>query len=161
MSQDELVGAYIEGSITRRTLIRRLVAAGVSLGAATAYAHHLAPKAAAKGSGPNEYPIVKLRILSETTEEIAKDKGVNVRVKTADPCELTLELRVEQGNTWFSLGEKGVKFGASGGKKEVLVKFSDSGELNRKKKSRVEIQAISNEGIYDPVVASKEKELAG
>ena len=137
MSNHELVGAYVEGAISRRTLIRRLVAAGVSLGAATAYAHHLAPKAAAKGSGPSEYPSVKLRILSETTEEIAKDKGVNVRVKTADPCELTLELRVEQGNTWYSLGVKQVTFGESGGKKDVLVKFSDAGDLNRKKKSRV------------------------
>ena len=161
MSQDELVGAYIEGTITRRTLIRRLVAAGVSLGAATAYAHHLAPKAAAKGSGPSEYPSVRLRILSETTKEIAKDKGVRVRVRSADPCDLTLELRVEQGNTWYQLGVKEVKFGQSGGKKEVLIKFSDSGELNRKKKSRVFVTAISDEGIYDPVVASKEKELEG
>ncbi len=161
MSNDELVSAYVEGAISRRTLIRRLVAAGVSLGAATAYAHHLAPRAAAKGSGPNEYPIVKLRILSDTTEEIAKDKGVNVRVKTADPCELTLELRVEQGNNFVSLGAKKVNFGQGGGKKEILVKFDGSGELNRKKKSKVEVYAISNEGIYDPVVASKEKELAG
>jgi len=161
MSNHELVGAYVEGAISRRTLIRRLVAAGVSLGAATAYAHQLAPKAAAKGSGPSQYPIVKLRILSDTTEEIAKNKGVNVRVKTADPCELTLELRVEQGNTWYSLGVKQVTFGESGGKKEVRVKFSNSGDLNRKKKSRVTVQAISNEGIYDPIVATKEKELDG
>ncbi len=108
-----------------------------------------------------EYPIVKLRILSETTEEIAKDKGVNVRVKTPDPCELTLELRVEQGNSWYQLGVKEVKFGESGGKKDILIKFSDSGDLNRKKKSRVFVEAISNEGIYDPIVATKEKELAG
>lgn len=161
MSNHELVGAYVEGAISRRTLIRRLVAAGVSLGAATAYAHHLAPKAAAKGSGPSQYPIVKLRILSETTEEIAKDKGVNVRVKTPDPCELTLELRVEQGNSWYQLGFKEVKFGESGGKKDILIKFSDSGDLNRKKKSRVFVEAISNEGLYDPTVASKEKELDG
>ena len=88
MSQDELVGAYIEGAITRRTLIRRLVAAGVSLGAATAYAHHLAPKAAAKGSGLNEYPIVNLRILTDTTKEVGKDSVLRVRVKSADPCTL-------------------------------------------------------------------------
>lgn len=161
MSQDELVGAYIEGSITRRTLIRRLVAAGVSLGAATAYAHHLAPKAAAKGAGPSEYPVVKLRILSDTTREIAKDKAVRVRVKSADPCELTLDLRVEQGPAWYVIAFDKVKFGEGGGKKDIKIKFSDAGDLNSKKKSRVFVEAISAEGIYNPVVASKEKELAG
>lgn len=161
MSDDELVGAYIEGSITRRTLIRRLVAAGVSLGAATAYAHHLAPKASAKGTGPDEYPRVKLRILSDTTEEIAKDKGVRVRVKSADPCDLTVGLRVEQGNSWYQLGYKELSFGNGGGKKEVLIKFSDSGDLNRKKKSRAIVEAVSAEGVYNPVVAAKAKELAG
>ena len=160
MSNHELVGAYVEGAISRRTLIRRLVAAGVSLGAATAYAHHLAPKAAAKG-GLNEYPRVKLRILSETTEEIAKDKAVRVRVKSADPCELTVELRVEQGNSWSQLGFEEVKFGESGGKKEIKIKFSDAGDLNRKKRSKVTVQAISNEGLYDPIVAIQKKVLAG
>jgi hypothetical protein len=160
MSNDELVGAYIEGEITRRTLIRKLVAAGVSLGAATAYAHHLAPKASAKGFGPQEYPRVRLRILSETTAEIARDQSVDVRVKSADPCELTLEMRVEQG-TWYANGVKRVQFGAGGGKKEVRIKFADFGELKRKQKSTVKVQAISDEGIYNPVVASKNKQLEG
>ena len=46
MSQDQLVSEYLHGRISRRMLIRRLVAAGVSLGAAASYAHLLRPQAA-------------------------------------------------------------------------------------------------------------------
>jgi hypothetical protein len=38
MSREELVGAYLNGEISRRTFVRRLVAAGVSLTAALTYA---------------------------------------------------------------------------------------------------------------------------
>ena len=41
MSQEELISAYLDGQMSRRTLIRRLVAAGVSFGAAVSYAHVL------------------------------------------------------------------------------------------------------------------------
>jgi hypothetical protein len=42
MSREQLVDAYLRGEISRRVLIRRLVAAGVSLTAAVAYSY-LAP----------------------------------------------------------------------------------------------------------------------
>jgi hypothetical protein len=38
MSREELVNAYLNGEISRRTFVRRLVAAGVSLTAALTYA---------------------------------------------------------------------------------------------------------------------------
>ncbi len=38
MSREELVSAYLNGEISRRTFVRRLVAAGVSVSAALAYA---------------------------------------------------------------------------------------------------------------------------
>jgi hypothetical protein len=56
MSQDELVNAYIDGSVSRRTFIRRLVTAGVSLGAAVSYAHLLSPsRADARNNSPDFY----------------------------------------------------------------------------------------------------------
>jgi hypothetical protein len=45
MSQDELVNAYVSGRISRRTFIRRLAIAGVSLAAAATYAEVLVPAA--------------------------------------------------------------------------------------------------------------------
>jgi hypothetical protein len=38
MSKEELVDAYVNGEISRRSFVRRLVAGGVSLTAAIAYA---------------------------------------------------------------------------------------------------------------------------
>src|SRR5262249_29468863 len=46
VSKEELVEAYLEGKIDRRTFVRRLVGAGVSLAAAGAYAELLRPQRA-------------------------------------------------------------------------------------------------------------------
>lgn len=37
MSREELVTAYLDGQLSRRVFVRRLMAAGVTLGAALAY----------------------------------------------------------------------------------------------------------------------------
>ncbi len=161
MSDAELVDAYMDGRISRRTLIRRLVAAGVSLGAASAYAHHLAPNAGAKGAGSSEYPRVQLRILTDETKEVGKDGVLRIRVKSADPCTLYINASVTQGPSWSMNGEKTVKFGPGGGKKEIKVKIPDADELNRRKSSDAYVQAVSDEGIYQPVVATKSKKLEG
>ena len=50
MSKRELVEAYVDGRLGRRTFVKRLVAAGVSTAAATAYAAALAPRAHAQGT---------------------------------------------------------------------------------------------------------------
>jgi hypothetical protein len=44
MSRQGIVESYLNGEISRRTLVRRLVGAGVALSAATAYANLLRPK---------------------------------------------------------------------------------------------------------------------
>ena len=63
MPQRDLVDAYLDGRISRRTLIRRLVAGGISVGAAVSYAHLLRPESASarpvrRGTGtpPEYYP---------------------------------------------------------------------------------------------------------
>jgi hypothetical protein len=55
VSQEQLVEAYLEGRIGRRTFIRRLVAAGVSLSAAVAYTHLLQPTTARAEHTPDHY----------------------------------------------------------------------------------------------------------
>ena len=49
MSSEQLVDAYLRGEISRRAFIRGLVAAGVSLGAATAYSYLVPQRARAAG----------------------------------------------------------------------------------------------------------------
>lgn len=54
MSHHELVQAYQDGQVSRRTFIRRLLASGVSLGAAMVYAQTLAGQPAA-AYGPDDF----------------------------------------------------------------------------------------------------------
>lgn len=71
MSRDELVNAYIDGSVSRRTFIRRLVTAGVSIGAAVSYAHLLSPdRAGASEAGPDFYdkPLADQNLPSSTPQ---------------------------------------------------------------------------------------------
>ena len=73
MSREELVNAYLEGRVSRRTLIRRLVAGGVSTGAAISYAQMLAPQRAAaapRGAANDHYPLVDLRIRSKSLARV-------------------------------------------------------------------------------------------
>src|SRR5215210_5936399 len=44
MSSSEIVESFLRGEISRRTLVRRLMAAGVSLSAAVAYSELLRPE---------------------------------------------------------------------------------------------------------------------
>lgn len=60
MSEDELIGAYVKGGVSRRVFIRGLIAAGVTAGAAVAYADALSAQgrrssANASRIGPDAY----------------------------------------------------------------------------------------------------------
>ncbi len=55
VTEQELVQAYLEGQVSRRTFIRRLVATGISLAAAITYAHQLWGEAARAGSPGDFY----------------------------------------------------------------------------------------------------------
>ena len=52
MSEEELVGAYVDGTIGRRAFIRRLVAGGLTLAAALTYADALGSPSAEAAVGP-------------------------------------------------------------------------------------------------------------
>jgi len=96
VSKAELVDAYIEGRITRRTFMRRLVAAGVSLSAASAYAAALGPAARAAPldltadaydgyDGYDYYGPTAVRVLRFSVKR--SQRGVNVAWKTAFEAE--------------------------------------------------------------------------
>jgi hypothetical protein len=97
MSRDELVNAYIEGSVSRRTFIRRLVAAGVSLGAAVSYAHLLSPTRAGAQTGADFYnpdfyrpPQVQMSLPSTKLADVAQDGILEVLVSTTEAAEIQL-----------------------------------------------------------------------
>jgi len=55
MPDEELVNAYVEGRISRRVFIRRLVAGGIGLGAALTYAEVLGASAASAKTPGGEH----------------------------------------------------------------------------------------------------------
>ena len=83
MSRHELVSAFLEGRITRRTLVRRLVAGGVSTGAAVSYAQMLQPdQAMAAGSSlvipGDHYPMVDMSITSTSLATVRSEAKLQV-----------------------------------------------------------------------------------
>jgi hypothetical protein len=88
MSRHELVNAFIEGRITRRTLVRRLVAGGVSAGAAVSYAQMLQPEQAAAASSlviaGDHYPMLDMSITSTSLATVRSEAKLQVTVKSSE-----------------------------------------------------------------------------
>jgi hypothetical protein len=84
MSRQELVSAFLDGRISRRTLIRRLIAGGVSTGAAISYAQLLAPEHA--GASPTlaaadtHYPLIDMTIVSTSLATVKAEGKLIVKV---------------------------------------------------------------------------------
>ncbi|UJA20607.1 hypothetical protein HJD18_10580 [Thermoleophilia bacterium SCSIO 60948] len=91
MSNEELVNAYAQGRVSRRTMIQGLVAAGVSTGAAVSYAHLLAPERAKAGGRGfadeypstclDEYPSVDMLIVDRKIAVVRREAELRVRVR--------------------------------------------------------------------------------
>lgn len=94
MSQEQLVEAYLEGRIGRRTFIRRLVAAGVSLSAAVAYTHLLQPAPARAEHTANLYE-APLVLTTDPTDLVGESAILTAQV---DPHGLPTTV-------WFEFGE--------------------------------------------------------
>jgi hypothetical protein len=87
MSRQELVTAFLEGQISRRTLIRRLIAGGVSAGAAISYAQVLAPEratAAVRAATDTQYPLIDLTIVSPSLASVRSGAYVKVSLTSTE-----------------------------------------------------------------------------
>lgn len=119
MSESELVDAYLDGRISRRTLVRRLIAAGISAGAAVSYAHLLTPEQSAAARylhAPDYYPDTAVKIKSSDLKDVIHDKTVRVRVECSGKARLKLTAFVKDGNDRQELGFRNVKFDGGGHK---------------------------------------------
>ncbi len=129
MSREELVQAYIDGGLSRRAFIRRLVGAGVSLGAAVSYAHLLAPEAEAADAHialDDHYPELDIAVRSRSIDRVAGTGVVRVRVEVNDPCTVTLGVDIRHNGKRRLIGTKKVVFSAPG-ERLVKVKISKKG----------------------------------
>jgi hypothetical protein len=88
VSRQELVSAFLEGRVSRRTLIRRLIAGGVSTGAAISYAQMLDPQRAGASSAvaaPNDhYPLVDMKITSTSLATVRTSGRILVDVTSSE-----------------------------------------------------------------------------
>jgi hypothetical protein len=106
MSREEMVGAFMEGRLSRRTLVRRLMGSGVSVAAAVAYADRLAPEAHAEvctpgpplsGTPNDHYPLVSLKIKGADHAAINAAHQVKVQVSTSEPIYTRVIVFVKDG----------------------------------------------------------------
>lgn len=95
MSQEELVQAYLQGNVSRRTFIRRLVAMGITLSAAVAYTHALRPALARADHIPDHYEAPA--VITTDASDLA---GENARLNAdVDPNRFPTKVWFEFGTT--------------------------------------------------------------
>jgi hypothetical protein len=132
MSREDLVEAYVEGGISRRTFIRRLVAGGVSFGAAVSYAHLLAPKADAAigraGDGQDHYePEIEVAIRSERILKVVNQRKLEVTVSTDDSADFDLVAKIRNKGKLRTIGNKQVSFSGATADAVVRIPISKAG----------------------------------
>ncbi len=111
MSRQEAVAAFLAGRISRRTLIRNLVAGGVSVGAATSYAQMLDPEEAdaalPAGLGDDLYPLVTLQFKPQTLADLLSTSKVKLVGTCGEEVGLSITVYVRQGPGLRLIGSRG------------------------------------------------------
>lgn len=162
MSREELVGAYLDGRISRRTLIRRLVGAGVTAGAAISYAQLLKPERASAGLGGSndQYPLVDLRITSKTLADVRRDRRLVVKVTSSEEVKsLRLRVFLKTPAGGVPIGDKSfTNFLAQAGTRRVWVPIERSALAGRKR-ARFYVQATGADGEGYDIITSTAKTL--
>lgn len=169
MSQEEIVDAYVNGGISRRLFIRRLVASGVALGAAVSYAHLLTPEVKAKGVvayGYNPPQLTNLRMVPDDLDRIIKKRRVKIKGTSDQPATYLVHLHLYRPATktaWPDaiIGAANISFAAAGTETFAISIFpnypaSRNHALDALKgqKRRAKIGVHPFEGDVDPVSAN-------
>lgn len=143
MSSHDLVNAYMDGRISRRTLIRRLLAAGVSIGAATSYAHLLAPERASAGfTGECDdlYPTVTMSIRTLNLADVVESQRLRVRIRPSEPMRLHLVATTRKSGKQVVIAERNVRFDAADGRL-VRIDLQNLAPLQGRDRARVTVAA--------------------
>jgi hypothetical protein len=113
MSTEQIARAYTEGRISRRTLVRRLVAGGISFGAAVSYAH-LLNEERAWGRGEDDYvPPIALegKIVKQDLDDVIDQERLKVRITVPKRARVEFQVylrRPERKTGKYALiGERG------------------------------------------------------
>jgi hypothetical protein len=161
MSRQELVSAFLEGQISRRTLIRRLIAGGVSAGAAISYAQLLAPERAAAVTGDTQYPLVDLAIVSQSLGGIRSAGYIKVSlISTEELRPGSFRAFLKRSGGGLLLGEKFLNpVIKAAGSRTVNVPVNVS-QLNGLSSASFYIQMSAQDSERYPTLASTGKTLS-
>ena len=164
MSREELVSAFLDGRISRRTMIRRLVAGGVSMGAAVSYAQMLNPeRAGAQAPGDSvgdHYPLVDMTIASPSFANVKNNSRLLVDVTGSEEL-LSVFLRA-----FLKVPGGGIPIGArlvpsvltSAGTRRISIPI-DAAALGARTQGRFYAQAQGRDAENYPALASAAKTL--
>lgn len=150
MSADELVNAYVEGGISRRTLIRRLIAAGVSAGAAVSYAHLLSPGRAEAQTITNAdfyRPEPGVNIISKDLDAVVGKGKLKLFVHVEEAATILLVAKVAVKGKLKTVARGQVTFTGIG-VQEVALKLTKKGRklLAGLEKAKVTVSATATDG---------------
>jgi hypothetical protein len=146
VGQGDLVTAYLDGQISRRTLVRRLVAAGVSFGAAVSYAHVLNPERASARADSDHYPDTTVRLVSTDIDKVLDQGRLIVRVRADEDAELSpLRIRCYHktaGPSYTKIAEKEMDFNGPDTKNVGVPLLPAAAGLKSLNKARVQVDWV-------------------
>ena len=138
MSREELVSSYLAGSISRRTFARRLVAMGVSAGAAFSYAQLLSQDKAEAADREDFYGVdgLQVRIRTGKLERLTNRWRLRVRIHTDELAQFKAVAEAKIDGETYVIARK--EFALSAGthrlrlkvRKEVRDKILEQKKLN-------------------------------
>lgn len=155
MSREELVTSYLDGGMSRRTFIRRLVAAGVSVGAAVSYAHLLAPaaRAAAGTDGDSiEHYEPEIRVaIRGGLRRVLTTRKLEISASADDPVTFTFKAQIRHQGKLKTVGEKQVAFGQPG-TRLIQIPISRFGRnvLAGREKSWIKVVGVGSYAQLNP-----------
>jgi hypothetical protein len=180
MSREELVSAYAAGSISRRVFIRRLVAAGVSVGAAASYAHLLSPARAAASPGSSSKskaaargatnattradfytpPGISAKIKSKDLDRVAKKKELKVVVGVDEAATVDLFAEGKLRRKFKLIGEEQIVFNGPG-EQVVEIPLNKKGRkaAKRREKLKTKLVAVARDLQGDVTEAELKKKI--
>jgi hypothetical protein len=153
MSREEIVTAYLDGGMSRRMFVRRLVAAGVSVGAAVSYAHLLDPQRAEAREGDTRADFytpaaIDIQLKSTDIDKVVNSRKLRVQLTVDEACNGELAVFLER-NEPLLLGDAQFNF-ASPGTTVLRLALTGDGRkaLEGRNKARVRLfaQTVDQQG---------------
>lgn len=163
MSRQEAVAAFLAGRISRRTLIRNLVAGGVSVGAATSYAQMLDPEEAdaalPAGLGDDLYPLVTLQFKPQTLADLLSTSKVRLVGTCGEEVGLSITVYVRQGPGLRLIGSRGFPLFLTAAGTNTVTITVDTAPLQGRTKATLYAYALGADNEQYGAVATAKLKL--